>query len=271
MKLEPVQIAGVTKESVRIPVGDKYLYGWFFENHLSPYVVLVNHGNSGNISSVKWIANNLLTAGVSVLLYDYRGYGLSSRLNPDVDSICEDGNSAYRFLTEMKGYKPENIILYGQSLGCAVSCDISGHHKVKAMILQSGFSSLRNCAFQRFPILQHAPDLIPDSLDNCSILSKSNVPLLVIHGDKDKVVPFQNANQLYGAATGKKWLVVCHNSGHRLYPEADVQHRDAVHQFLQVVLSGQSSPDGGDAATAIPTLEVHEKATLNSPLDAQRL
>lgn len=232
IKAEPRQIDGVIKQNVRIKVNDGYLSGWYFAKADSPYVVLVNHGNSGNISSVKWIAHNLLKAGASVLLYDYRGYGESSKRVPDVQSICEDGDAAFDFLHTEKGFASENIVLYGQSLGCAVACHIGEKNKVAGLILQSGFSSLRNVAFQRFPFLQHTPKLVPDALDNQSILSSSKLPVLVIHGDKDRVVPFENAEYNYSAAAGEKWLVVCPNSGHKLYPESDGRHSDAVNLFM---------------------------------------
>ena len=228
---QPLQIEGIERQSLKVPVENEYLSAWYFENPKSPYVVLVNHGNSGNISSLKWIARNLLSTGVSVMLYDYRGYGQSSKRRPDVESICKDGEAAFASLVR-KGYKPSNIILYGQSLGCGVACHLGAKEEVAGMILQSGFSSLRTVAYQRFPFLQHAPALIPDALDNEIILSCTKLPLLVIHGDKNKVVPIKNAHDLFQAAGGWKELVVCPNSGHKLYPESDRQHRNAVNEFI---------------------------------------
>ena len=240
IKAVPKEIAGVARESVKIDIGDQHLGGWYFEKPGSPYVVLVSHGNAGNVTSVEWIANNLLQAGVSVLLYDYRNYGTSSRQPLTVDTICDDGNAAYTFLVQKKNFKPENIILYGQSLGCAVACSISKQHQVAALILQSGFSSLRNVAYHHVPFLEHAPKLVPDALDNKEILSQSKLPVLFIHGDKDHTVPFENAQQLFAAATGPKWLVVCHNTGHRLFPKADSQHRLAVAEFIARIVENNA-------------------------------
>jgi uncharacterized protein len=240
IKSVPKEINGVERESVKIDIGDQHLGGWYFEKPGSPYVVLVSHGNAGNVTSVEWIANNLLQAGVSVLLYDYRNYGTSSREPLTVDTICDDGNAAYNFLVEKKNFKPENIILYGQSLGCAVACSVSKQHPAAALILQSGFSSLRTVFYGHCSLLQHAPKLVPDALDNKAILSQSKLPVLIIHGDKDHTVPFQNAEQLYAAATGPKWLVVCHNIGHSLYPKADLQHRSAVAEFIARIVENKA-------------------------------
>jgi alpha-beta hydrolase superfamily lysophospholipase len=277
IKLEPMQIDGVPRQSVKIPVDGQVLSGWYFYKPDSPYVVLVNHGNSGNLTAVQWIAHNLLSAGVSVLLYDYRGYGSSSRRKPDVKSICTDGQAAYRFLTDVKGFKPENIILYGQSLGCAVACDIAKDQNVAGLILQSGFSSLRAVAFQHFPLLHYAPALVPDALDNEAILSHCKLPLLVIHDDKDMIVPFENAKELYGAACGPKWLVVCHKSGHNLYPKSDAIHRSAMHGFIAHVIGNRnqvevpassqlsSEPDAPDLAkSSLVAAKENLKASVSS-------
>jgi fermentation-respiration switch protein FrsA (DUF1100 family) len=138
------------------------------------------------------------------------------------------------------------VILYGQSLGCAVACHVSNNHRAAALILQSGFASLRHVAFEHFPLLRGAPALVPNALDNEEILSHSNLPVLLIHGDKDKVVPFDNAEDLYKSATGSKRLVVCPNAGHNLYPEAVDLHRQAVHEFIREVTAGNSAADSAD-------------------------
>jgi len=254
IRSEPQDIDGFLRQNVVIPVAGQEMQGWFFENHASPYVVLVNHGNGGNIGSVKWIARNLLSAGVSVLVYDYRGYGLSKG-DPTVETICSDGDAAYEFLIKNRGYHPENVILYGQSLGCAVACHIGKDHRVAGLILQSGFASLRHVAYQRFPLLRTAPILVPDALDNQQILSHSTLPLLLIHGDRDRVVPFSNAEDLYKSAAGVKRLVVCPNAGHNLYPQSAELHRQAVLQFIQevtTVRTGTGEPAAHVSSEPVP-------------------
>jgi pimeloyl-ACP methyl ester carboxylesterase len=257
IKSEPQQICGFLRQNVVIPVEGGDMHGWFFENSKSPYVVLVNHGNGGNVSSVQWIANNLLSAGVSVLVYDYRGYG-QSKGNPTVESICSDGDAAYEFLIRDKGYHPEHVILYGQSLGCAVACHVSNNHRAAALILQSGFASLRHVAFEHFPLLRRAPALVPNALDNEEILSHSSLPVLFIHGDKDRVVPFDNAEDLYKSATGAKRLVVCPNAGHNLYPDAVALHRQAVHDFIQEVITNKTAERDREAELPTPSFAVTE-------------
>lgn len=236
---QPDQIGGIAREDVSIDINGSKLSGWFFHNPASPYVVLISHGNGGNISSMRWITSNVLSTGASVLLYDYRGYGRSPG-KPSVKSICADGDAAYNFLVNTKGYRSDQIILYGQSLGCAVASHIAAAHDALGLILQSGFSSLRTVAYERFPILKYSLSLlVPNVLDNAKLLSQMKIPLLIIHGDHDKIVPFDNAKMLYDAAVGQKELVVCHNSGHRLFPEAAEQHREAITKFINQLVASR--------------------------------
>jgi uncharacterized protein len=236
----PDGLDGVPREDVHIPVGKGELSGWFFRRADSPYVVLVNHGNGGNMSHVTRIASYVLQAGTSVLIYDYRGYG-DSKGKPSVKSICADGDAAYQFLRE-RGYRPEQIILYGQSLGCAVSCHIADKNTVGAMILQSGFSSLRLIASQLHPSFKAAvPLLVPDVLDNSKILSRLTTPVLIIHGDKDNLIPIDNATKLYAAAIGPKRLIVCKDAGHNLR-ETPEQLKAAIRDFIIDYTSNKFEP-----------------------------
>jgi uncharacterized protein len=225
-------IQGAQRQDVQIRAADGgTLYGWLFEKPNAPYVILVNHGNSDNIGSVRWIASNFLSTGASVLLYDYRGYGRSTG-KPSAESICADGLSAYDFLLE-RGYKPDQIILYGQSLGSAVACHVSENRSSAGLILQSGFSSLRRVAKDRFPWLNWlAKKILPDSLDNARILAKAHPPLLLMHGTDDKVVPEANSKRMLQIASGSKKLVLFQGAGHDLFPQAVEAHRKTVSDFL---------------------------------------
>jgi len=93
--------------------------------------------------------------------------------------------------------------------------------------------------------------------------------LLLIHGDKDRVVPFENAHQLYRAAVGQKWMVVCHNSGHRLYPESDSLHRSSVCEFIGKVKAGVETntvvaPESSMIEPATEVVIIRKVATSNN-------
>lgn len=234
---EPFELRGVCKKDVSIQVEGGVLHGWFFKKADSPYVLLVNHGNGGNISSVVWIADNALRAGVSALVYDYRGYGLSAG-KPSAESICADGLAAYDYLIT-EGYAPDHIIVYGQSLGCAVACHIVQQKPSAGLVLQSGFASLRTVAAQYFVGLKIAPRaILPDILDNSIILTHGHPPLLFMHGTRDRIVPCSNSIRLYSSAKGDdKELVLLSGAGHNLYPKYVEAHATALNSFIHKLIT----------------------------------
>lgn len=260
---KPDGLNGVAREDVSIPVGKEKMTGWLFRRPESPYVVLVNHGNGGNLSHMTRIARYILDAGTSVLVYDYRGYGQSEGKFPSVKSICADGDAAYDFL-KARGYDDKHIILYGESLGCAVTCHVAEDNKVGAMILQSGFSSLRLVASETHPNLRVAmPFMLPNVLDNSKILSKLATPVLVIHGDKDKTIPFDNATKLYDAAIGPKRLIVCKDAGHNLR-ETPEQLKEAIHDFIADYISNKLQTSQQTVLNQLPSNAPNASPTSSS-------
>ncbi len=209
-------VRGVRREEVSIrSANGKKLHGWFFKLSDKSKVALVSHGNAGNLACRLELADSLLACGLSVLLYDYQGYGKSEG-SPEVKSICEDGIAALEFLEFEKGYSLSDIVLYGESLGCAVTCHIAAAKPCSAMILQSGFSSLPDIAREKFPLLKFYPDwLFPKpALDNLSVVRKAHPPLLLIHGENDSLIPVSHARTMYDQACAFKQLVVLSGAGH---------------------------------------------------------
>lgn len=203
-------VRGVAKEDVFIPSANgKILHGCFFKLNDRSKVALVSHGNAGNLAYRFDLADSLLACGLSVLLYDYQGYGKSEG-EPGVEAICQDGEAAFEYLRDKKHYSPDNIVLYGESLGCAVTCHIAGHSHCAAMILQSGFSSLPNIAREKFLFLKLYPDLLfpQPRLDNLAVVRLAHPPLLLLHGEDDPVIPASHARLMYEQACQPKQLVV---------------------------------------------------------------
>ncbi len=135
------------------------IYGWFFPLPQAKYTVLISHGNGGNISSRIDLVNALLEAGMSVFIYDYVGYGKSTGL-PDTNSVCQSACSAYDYLINTKKIPANRIILYGESLGGAVSVELATRRKAKALILQSTFTSLYEIALEKLPMLIIYPPVL---------------------------------------------------------------------------------------------------------------
>ncbi|MBN8659575.1 MAG: alpha/beta hydrolase [Candidatus Obscuribacter phosphatis] len=214
-----LQIFGEIPEQVYFSSGLNLLHGLYFSDSFScepadVVTVLINHGNSGNIldryTLVKWLRKN----GLSVFLYDYAGFGLSEGI-PDTSSIVSDGVSAFDLLVT-RGVAPSRIVLYGESLGVAVSTAVALVRKPAAMLLQSGFSSLRQIAVDTFPMLSIYPqELFPTpSLDSAAMLSGRHPPILIAHGMKDPTVHYFHAQRLFDSASREKKLLLLPNAVH---------------------------------------------------------
>lgn len=211
------------------------LHGWIYENPQAKDWMLVSHGNAGNIANRTELVRLLLRAGVSVFIYDYQGYGLSEG-KPDIPDICFDGEAAYDFLVAEKCVRPENIVLYGESLGASVAGYISRVRSSKALILQSGFASLERIAREALPILRIYPDfLFPQSfLNNVAVLRQPHPPVLIAHGLNDAVIDFEHASHLYETAVGQKTLLQLPDSAHSdITVSAPDKFREAIKDFLK--------------------------------------
>lgn len=211
---EPVK--GIKKQSLSIPTTDgSIIHAWLFEVPNSRRLTIVNHGNAGNVSNRFYIADVLANAGSSSLVYDYRGYGKSTGV-PTITGILEDGLTVYDYVREKMHYAADKIIVYGESIGSAVTCNIASKRLVEAVILQSGIASLPSAAKHLFVVLNLYPDFVfPEPhLDNVKLVETLKVPILILHGKKDHTVAFENADTLYARANEPKKLVFLDDCGH---------------------------------------------------------
>ncbi len=211
------------------------LNGWYFEKPDSDFVILFNHGNSGNLTIRHHMSRLMIKAGYSVFVYDYQGFGRSTGL-PTVDGICSDGLAAYDYLVKQRGIEPERIILYGESLGAAVATYLSTLRQCSGLVLQSGFASLRRVATEHFPLLRIYPaGLFPlPPLDSLSTLEKSDVPLLLIHGKLDRVIPVRHSHDMHRAAGGIKRFLLLPGTAHGdIWTTAEDEYIEELSGFPQ--------------------------------------
>ena len=211
------------------------LNGWYFHKGDSEYHILFSHGNSGNLTIRHHLTKLMLRSGYSVFVYDYQGFGRSSG-KPTIHGICSDGEAAYDYLVNERGVNPSKIVLYGESLGCSVASYLSTVRPCQGLILQSGFSSLTRIACKHFPLLHaYPPSLYPKpALDNLKIVKNAKVPLLIIHGDLDRVIPVQHAVDMFEAAPGKKHFVRLPGTAHGdIWSTAEQEYLEALSAFPQ--------------------------------------
>lgn len=211
------------------------LHGWFFKLPGAQKVAIINHGNGGSIVHRIYLIQTLLRSDVSVLAYDYQGYGKSTG-SPSVPKICDDGNAAYAFAIDVLGYKPQEIILVGESLGCGVTTEVARHRECAAVILQSGFASLPKIAGEKFGLLKLYPGfLFPrPNLDNTANLREIHVPVLIVHGDRDCVIPAHHGKTNFQAANEPKTLHLIPSAGHNdCIDIGGAAYQEAYAQFIR--------------------------------------
>jgi fermentation-respiration switch protein FrsA (DUF1100 family) len=192
-------------EDVFIPVENgERVNAWYFpaRNAASP-VVLVCHGNAGNISHRLDLAALLLEAGAGVLLVEYRGYG-SSDGKPGEENSYRDAQAAHHWLTG-KGVAGTNIIGYGESLGGGVVSELAVRETLGGLILQSTFTSMTDVGAELFPWL---PVRLISTIkyNTRAKLPKLRVPVLILHSRRDDLVAFHHAEENSAAANEPKFL-----------------------------------------------------------------
>ncbi len=192
------------------------LAGWFYKFSDAGKTVLVNHGKGRNIGPLKVAVQVLKECGAgSVLVYDYRGYGMSTG-KATLRGVCDDALAAYDYLNKVRSIPTADIVINGGSLGTGVACYIAEHRPVGGIILECGFASLR----ERMQELTPASNIFPEFLypehgvDNRHVLRSKHAPVIIFHGMNDEMFPYTQAVHLYESASEPKELRLYYDSGH---------------------------------------------------------
>jgi fermentation-respiration switch protein FrsA (DUF1100 family) len=183
------------------------LHGWFFpadnNSPRSALAFLLCHGNAGNISHRLDTAQALLTAGVNVLLFDYRGYGRSQGY-PSEEGTCRDAQAAFHWLRD-KGFAGRDIIAFGESLGGGVAAELALREPIGGLILQSTFTSMPDIGAEVFPWLP-VRLLARIRYETCRKLPRIKVPVLIMHSRGDELIGFHHGEKNLAAANEPKLL-----------------------------------------------------------------
>ena len=192
-----------------------------------PTIVLF-HGNAGNLAYRADKARVFLDRGYGVLLAAYRGYGGSDG-SPSEAGLLADGRAALDFLKHT-GVAPASIVLYGESLGSGVAVAMAGEYEVAALLLEAPYSSIADVAASHYPFLP-VRWLIKDKFNSMARIGAVRVPLLVVHGARDQVIPNTFGRRLFAAANQPKTLVLVPGAGHNdLFTAGGM---DAALEFLE--------------------------------------
>ena len=205
------------------------LHGWLVHRDQPSHVILLVHGNAGNLTHRGALAKMLSERyGASVLVFDYRGYGRSEG-TPTIPGLLLDAQATRAYLAEREGVDVKDTVLIGESLGGAVAVDIAAADGARALILHSTFSSLKEVAAAHYPaILVDA--VVADRLDSVARIKQFRGPLLQVHGEADRTIPLALGRRLFDAANEPKEFVSLPGHDHNdLLPES---YLNQLQQFL---------------------------------------
>jgi fermentation-respiration switch protein FrsA (DUF1100 family) len=186
------------------------LAAWYFPVTEDAPAVLVCNGNGGDRSMRSGLAAALNRMGLSVLLFDYRGYG-GNRGRPSEAGLATDARAAQAWLADQPGV--EKIVYFGESLGAAVAVSLATERPPAAIVLRSPFTSLVDVAAVHYPWLP-VRRLLVDRYPSIERIPSIRVPVLVIAGDRDDIVPEHLSRRLFEAAGEPKRYVVVPGAGH---------------------------------------------------------
>lgn len=193
------------------------MYGWWMPSAQSDAKVLLYlHGNGINIGANVAHAYRFHQMGFSVLMLSYRGYGRSEGAFPTETRVYQDTAAAWNYLVQERQIQPEQIFIYGHSLGGAIAIDLAVQHSDAAgLIVESSFTSIRDVVDYRgiywmFPV--HL--ILHQRFDSVSKVRALRMPVLFIHGTADLLVPAFMSQKLYDAASEPKELLLVQGAGH---------------------------------------------------------
>jgi len=184
------------------------LHGWWIPAPNAWHTLLFMHGNAGNIAGRLPSIQLFHDLGLSVFIFDYRGYGLSGG-HPDEHGTYLDARAAWDTLI-VRGIPPERIVVFGRSLGGAIAANLAAEVSgAAALIVESSFTSAPDLAATLYPWLP-VRAMLRFKYDTQARLRERTCPLLIVHSDEDELIPYSHALELYEAASPPKTLLTMH-------------------------------------------------------------
>jgi len=196
-----------------------------------PFWLLVLHGNAGNLATPGRPAHDrqLHDMGLGVLALDYRGYGESDG-TPDEAGLYTDARAAYDHL-RAAGIPAERIILYGHSLGSGVAVELATTVAAAGLILEGAFTSVADLAGELYPWLP-IHWMVRNRFESLERIGTVRMPILVIHGRADTVIPISHGRRLFAAAGEPKTLLEVAGGHDDAFQVGAVEYQAGIRTFL---------------------------------------
>jgi fermentation-respiration switch protein FrsA (DUF1100 family) len=233
----PAQL-GLTYEDITLTTSDGFrINGWFLpvknlaeDGHVARLTVLFFHGNAGNISHRLEKIGILRDLGVNTFIIDYRGYGRSEG-QPNEQGTYHDAQAAYEYLTQQRKLGPRSIVVYGESLGCAIAADLASKVEIRGLIMEEGFTSTADVVQKMFPFFP-IQWLVRNKYNTLSKMPRIHIPLLIFHSRDDEVIGFNHSQRLLAAANEPKQFVLLDGGHNDAFEVSAPTYRAALSKFF---------------------------------------
>jgi fermentation-respiration switch protein FrsA (DUF1100 family) len=244
LELAPAALGLRHEEASLLTEDGVRLHAWLLPLPGARRTVLFFNGNAGNMSHrLDRAVQMQRRLGVSVLLFDYRGYGRSEG-RPEEQGTYRDARAVYRYAVEVARVPALDLVLFGESLGAAVAVQVALERPVGALILESAFTSIPDMARAAYPFLPPVGPLIRTRYETIAKVPRLTVPLLVLHGERDGIVPLAQGRRVFAAAGGPKRFFAVPGAGHNdTYVTGGAPYWRALAEFLDSLpASGAGTP-----------------------------
>jgi pimeloyl-ACP methyl ester carboxylesterase len=216
-------------ELIQITNSDKKIFSYF--SKLNDKLVVIFHGNAGTIQMIAPWGKKMTEMGFSVLLVEYPGYGIASDYESSESAIYSDSEEAVRYVQQKYGFTKENTIGLGYSLGTAVSVELATRDLFHKIILIAPFTSIPAVASEKiFPIIPYL--IIWDRFNTISKAEDISISVLIFHGKKDQVIPYEMGEKLGKEFPNVKFISLP-DSDHHVFQFISESNWKIIYNFIK--------------------------------------
>lgn len=219
------------REEVFLQTADgETINGLFFPGEDRKRAILYFHGNAGDLSGWQFVAEDLLPSGLSIFIIDYRGYGKSTG-SVSERGLYVDADAAYDYLVRDRKISPNDIVLYGRSIGSGVAVQLATQKKTAGVILESAYTSLSKLANEKVPFF-FPSFYLKTKFNNIDKLNHIEAPMFFVHGSEDVLIPATHSHALYKTFSGRKSLLLIDKGQHN-----DLHGFNPYRHFVREIIS----------------------------------